>query len=153
MSEDEPKRPTTEERLAAAEKRAAIRRTRGRGKTGADPVPFAVAVQRLFATRGWQTEVRVAGLLARWPELVGEDIAGHCEPERLVDGELTLVAESTAWATQLRLLARPLVERINAGLGGSVVRRVNVHGPSSGPRPGAGGWRVRGGRGPRDTYG
>jgi predicted nucleic acid-binding Zn ribbon protein len=62
------------------------------------------------------------------------------------------VADSTAWATQLRLLAAQLVHRLNAELGTGTVRRVKVLGPVSATRrPGE--WRVRGSRGPRDTYG
>ena len=69
----------------------------------------------------------------------------------LVDGELVLVAESSAWATQLRLLTRTLQSRLAAQVGEGVVTSVVVRGPAQpdwrkGPR------RVRG-RGPRDTYG
>ena len=63
-----------------------------------------------------------------------------------------MTADSTAWATQLRLLAGQLVHRLNVELGDGAVRRVKVRGPASAQRrPGE--WRVRGGRGPRDTYG
>jgi predicted nucleic acid-binding Zn ribbon protein len=60
-------------------------------------------------------------------------------------------ADSTAWATQLRLLQRQLLGRLAAGLGDGVVTRMRIHGPT------APSWR-RGprhvsGRGPRDTYG
>ena len=55
-------------------------------------------------------------------------------------------------ATQLRLLAGNLIRRLNAELGDSTVRRVNVRGPGA-PAARQGGLRVRGGRGPRDTYG
>ena len=92
-----------------------------------------------------------AAVLARWEALVGDEIAAHCRPVSLRDGELTLAAESTAWATQLRLLAPRLLGRIQAELGPEVVRRVRVHGPTA-PTWTAGPRRVAG-RGPRDTYG
>jgi len=63
-----------------------------------------------------------------------------------------VIADSTAWATQLRLLAATLVRKLNAELGDNTVRRVKVKGPT-GPPGQPGGLRVRGGRGPRDTYG
>lgn len=91
-------------------------------------------------------------VFGRWAQIVGRDLAAHTVPEGLADGELTVSADSTAWATQLRLLAAELVRRLNAELGDGTVRRVNVRGPGAhGARPGQ--WRVRGGRGPRDTYG
>ena len=45
------------------------------------------------------------GVFARWPELVGEEVADHCTPESFADGKLVVRTDSTAWATQLRLLA------------------------------------------------
>jgi predicted nucleic acid-binding Zn ribbon protein len=52
----------------------------------------------------------------------------------------------------VRLLAGQLVHRLNAELGDGVVHRVKVRGPVTVQRrPGE--WRVRGSRGPRDTYG
>lgn len=96
--------------------------------------------------------MQAGSVVGRWEALVGPELAAHCRPERLVDGELVLVAESTAWATQLRLLAPAVLARLATELGAGVVRSLRVHGPTapdwqSGPR------RVTGGRGPRDTYG
>lgn len=91
-------------------------------------------------------------MFGRWPQIVGADLAAHTTPEALVDGELIVTADSTAWATQLRLLAGQLVRRLNVELGDGTVRRVQVRGPGTQPRQ-RGQWRVRGSRGPRDTYG
>jgi predicted nucleic acid-binding Zn ribbon protein len=83
---------------------------------------------------------------------VGVDLAAHTTPESLRDGELIIAADSTAWATQLRLLAAQLMRRLNVELGDGTVLRVKVRGPV-GPARKPGEWRVRGSRGPRDTYG
>jgi predicted nucleic acid-binding Zn ribbon protein len=96
--------------------------------------------------------VATASLFGRWAQIVGPELAAHTSPERLADGELVVCADSTAWATQLRLLAGELVRRLNAELGDGTIRRVNVRGPGA-PSRQRGEWRVRGGRGPRDTYG
>jgi predicted nucleic acid-binding Zn ribbon protein len=92
-------------------------------------------------------------VFGRWAEIVGPDLAAHTKPDTLADGELTVTADSTAWATQLRLLAAQLVRRLNAELGDGSVRRVKVRGPASGAPRRPGEWRVRGSRGPRDTFG
>lgn len=143
--------PSAEERAAAAAARAEARR----GKTPrakSDPARFGAAIEDLLKLRGWEHDARVHAVMARWPEIAGPEIADHCVPASLRDGELSLTAESTAWATQLRLLAGKIKDRVNADLGAAVVRSVKVSGPSSGRRtPGA--WRVSGGRGERDTYG
>ena len=83
--------------------------------------------------------------------MVGAEIAEHCRPVKLEGGELTIEAESTAWATQLRLLAGRLLASIAGQIGDKVVTRLRVHGPAS-PSWQRGARRVRG-RGPRDTYG
>lgn len=101
--------------------------------------------------RGWSSRLTDASVLGRWPQLVGAEIADHCAPVALRDGELVVRAESTAWATQLRTLQRQLLQRLAAGVGKDVVRRIKVIGPS-GPSWRYGPRHVRG-RGPRDTYG
>jgi predicted nucleic acid-binding Zn ribbon protein len=93
----------------------------------------------------------VGGLFGRWAQIVGPELAAHTRPDGFSGGELLVIADSTAWATQVRLLAGTLLTRLNAELGSTVVHRVKVRGPAP-PRP-AGPWRVRGGRGPRDDYG
>jgi predicted nucleic acid-binding Zn ribbon protein len=126
---------------------AAVRRRTPAG----DPVKFGEAIQRLVDERGWQDTTTAAGVLANWAAVVGPEIADHCQPVSLVDGELVVVAESTAWATQLRLLSKTLLARVREHAGEGVASKVVVRGPAQpdwrrGPR------RVQG-RGPRDTYG
>jgi predicted nucleic acid-binding Zn ribbon protein len=117
-----------------------------------DPQPLGAAVEGLIGDQGWALAAATGSVFGRWAQIVGPDLAEHTRPETLADGELTVSADSTAWATQLRLLAGQLIRRLNVELGDGTVRRVKVRGPASGPRrPGE--WRVRGSRGPRDTYG
>lgn len=123
----------------------------GAGPDGRDPAPIGASVADLVRERNWDATLRAAGIEARWEEIVGAEIGAHCRPERLDNAELTCVAESTAWATQIRLLSGQLLARIAAELGPDVVRRVKVHGPTA-PDWRHGPLRVTG-RGPRDTYG
>jgi predicted nucleic acid-binding Zn ribbon protein len=109
------------------------------------------SLSALVADRKWEETLRTAGIPARWEQIVGADVAAHCRPERLEDGTLTCVAESTAWATQIRMLSRTILDRLANEVGAGVVRRLNVHGPTA-PDWRHGRLRVSG-RGPRDTYG
>lgn len=132
-------------------RRRSVASSSGAGPDGRDPVLFGAMIQRLVAERGWQETTSAARVLADWDRLVGPSIAEHCRPTALVAGELTLVAESSAWATQLRLLTQTLSARLAEQVGPDVVRTIVVRGPAQadwrhGPR------RVKG-RGPRDTYG
>lgn len=117
-----------------------------------DPQRLTNTLGRLMRDQGWEVDVAVHGVMARWPSIVGPEMAEHCKPESYDDTVLTVRTSSTAWATQLKLLAPDLVRRLNAELGEGTVTVVNVQGPHTpswrkGPRT------VRGGRGPRDTYG
>jgi len=123
----------------------------GPGPDPRDPQPLGSVLARLVKARGWQKPAAEARVFGEWEKVVGADVAAHCRPVKLEDGELTVEAESTAWATQLKLLAAKLLVRIAGEVGNGVVKRLHVHGPAApswqrGPR------RVRG-RGPRDTYG
>jgi predicted nucleic acid-binding Zn ribbon protein len=116
-----------------------------------DPQPLTMAIRGLIGDQGWQTEAAMGSVFGRWPQIVGADLAAHTRPDRFTEGELVVIADSTAWATQVRLLAGTLVRRLNSELGEGTVTKVKVRGPEQPRRPGE--WRVRGGRGPRDTYG
>ena len=124
----------------------------GRGRPRRDdPQPLASAIGGLLDTEGWQQQAAMGSVFGRWAEIVGADLAAHTRPDSFADGELAVTADSTAWATQVRLLAAMLVKRLNTELGDGSVRRVKVRGPAP-PRQ-RGGWRVPGSKGPGDTYG
>ena len=124
----------------------------GRGRPRReDPQPLASAIGGLLGSRGWEQRAAMGSVFGRWAEIVGQDVAAHTRPDSFADGELAVTADSTAWATQVRLLAPVLVRRLNAELGDGSVRRVKVRGPAP-PRQ-RGGWRVPGSKGPGDTYG
>jgi predicted nucleic acid-binding Zn ribbon protein len=116
-----------------------------------DPQPLASAIGGLLGARGWEQRAAMGSVFGRWAEIVGQDVAAHTRPDSFADGELAVTADSTAWATQVRLLAPVLVRRLNAELGDGSVRRVRVRGPA--PPRSRGGWRVPGSKGPGDTYG
>lgn len=138
-------------KLRVVSGRSSRRRWSSSGPDDRDPQPLGRVVSRVAMDRGWSPRLTDATVLGRWPQLVGPDVADHCTPLSLRDGELTLQAESTAWATQLRTLQRQLLTRLAAAVGPDVVRRIRVVSPS-GPSWRHGPRHVRG-RGPRDTYG
>ncbi|MFJ6211966.1 DUF721 domain-containing protein [Streptomyces sp. NPDC092296] len=121
---------------------------------GRDPVPLGAAMRQLIVERGWEAPAAVGGVMGRWPQIVGPEIAAHCVPEHYAEEarELSVRCDSTAWATQLRLLAPQLVARLNTELGHGAVKLIKVHGPAGPPRR-YGRLRAPGSRGPGDTWG
>lgn len=117
-----------------------------------DPQLIDDTVSRLVADRGWELDLRVHAVFGRWAELVGSEVADHSTPETFAEGKLVVRTDSTAWSTQLRLLAPTVVRRLNEELGHGTVTVIEVLGPK-GPSWKKGPRSVRDGRGPRDTYG
>lgn len=139
-------------RKRAATPKAARQRdaARKRGYTGAgpdprDPARFSDVLAKLVETRGWQRPAAEATLFGSWETVVGPDVAAHSRPVSLVDGELTVEAESSTWATQLRLLNKKILANIGSCVGHNLVTKLRIHGPA-GPAKPKGQWRVRGSR-------
>ncbi|MBM6403468.1 DUF721 domain-containing protein [Phycicoccus sp. CSK15P-2] len=119
---------------------------------GRDPQLLGDQIDRFVSERGWGADVAVGSVIGRWPQIVGEEVAAHSTPTDFVDGVLTVRADSTAWATQLRLLESSLMARLAADVGEGTVTALRVVGPSA-PTWSRGRHRAQDGRGPRDTYG
>ena len=112
---------------------------------------MADTLAALVRERGWSEDVSVGGVVGRWRDVVGGQIADHCTPETFEDGVLVVRTDSTSWATNLKLLAPQLLRRLADDVGEGVVREVRVVGPVG---PGfKRGPRSVPGRGPRDTFG
>jgi predicted nucleic acid-binding Zn ribbon protein len=107
-----------------------------------DPQPFTAALGGLLSVRGWREKAAVGAVFGHWPDIVGPELALHTKPEAFDSGELTVSADSPAWATQLRLMAPQLLKRLAEELGHGTVRRIRVNGPAGPPRR-AGRLRVR----------
>jgi predicted nucleic acid-binding Zn ribbon protein len=123
----------------------------GPGPDTRDPQPLGRLARDLAKKRGWSTHVAEGTVLGHWPSVVGHQIADHATPTALNDGVLSVAAESTAWATQLRMIKAQILAKIAAAVGNGIVTSLKITGPAApswrkGPRHIAG-------RGPRDTYG
>ena len=123
-----------------------------RSTTGRDPKLLGEQLDQFVTERGWVGDVAVGAVIGRWPQIVGPEIAQHCAPVDFVDGILTVRGDSTAWATQLRLLSSSLLTRLAEEVGDGTVAELRVVGPGA-PTWSRGQRRVQDGRGPRDTYG
>jgi predicted nucleic acid-binding Zn ribbon protein len=118
---------------------------------GRDPRGIDDILEGLTTKLGWNSSLAKAELLSSWVELAGAETAGHSEPVGIEDGVLTVRCDSTAWATQLRLMRGQITTSIAQRFPDAGIESVKFDGPN------APSWK-RGarsipGRGPRDTYG
>ncbi|WP_353826924.1 DUF721 domain-containing protein [Agromyces sp. SYSU T0242] len=134
-------------------------RARARGEKGGsepfapgrDPKSLGSAIDALTAQLGWTGPLSQQELLSAWPDIAGDEIARHSEPIAIEGGVLQVRCESTAWATQLRLMRDDLLRAILDRHPSAGVDTIRFQGPDAptwkkGPRSVPG-------RGPRDTYG
>ncbi|MEV7177762.1 DciA family protein [Kitasatospora sp. NPDC093679] len=97
---------------------------------GRDPIGLGAALASLVTERAWDTPTAAGGILDQWttiaPELVGKVTPVHFDTRT---GRLDLQPASPAYATQLRLIGRQLVARINGKVGRTVVRDLRILAP------------------------
>ena len=121
-------------------------------ETREDASPLSDLIGQVVQNQGWEDKLADQRIFTDWQRLVGPEVAQHATVEGFEDAVVHVRASSTAWATQLKMLAPRIVAKLNAELGDGSVLRIDVRGPQapswkSGPRS------IRGARGPRDTYG
>ncbi len=117
-----------------------------------DPQNLKSILAEVVTNRNWNQGVAEGGLFSDWKIIVGAEVAEHTNPISLVDGRLTIRCSSSAWATQMRLMQGELLKTISTTAPGALVEELIFIGPNA-PSWKRGVRSIRGGRGPRDTYG
>jgi predicted nucleic acid-binding Zn ribbon protein len=90
------------------------------------PRPLRDALAEVSADLGLPDPDAFGALLAKWQDLVGDDLAAHSRPRSLHDGVLRVTVDTAPRATQLRYLESSVVKKASALVGGDVVRSVHV---------------------------
>lgn len=118
------------------------------------PTPIGEALQAFLKSAGLAERVGQAAVVAAWPALVGERIAGAAHPESVAaDGTLFVRVRSSAWRQELSLMTPEVLALLNAGRGAGRIRRIRwlvagesaesaARGPRMRPRPGREGGRT-----------
>ncbi|MDR7085513.1 putative nucleic acid-binding Zn ribbon protein [Aeromicrobium panaciterrae] len=117
-----------------------------------EPSALSDVLGELVENQGWTEKLASQRVFTDWPKIVGAEVAQHSEVIAFEDGEVEVRTDSTAWATQLRMLAPRIVAKLNEEFGDGSVLRIVVRGPQA-PSWKKGLRSVKGARGPRDTYG
>ena len=74
------------------------------------------ALQQYLAKSGLAKRLAQAQVIPDWPRLVGAQIATVTTPESVTaDGTLFVRVATSAWMTELQLMAPEIMARINAG--------------------------------------
>ena len=68
---------------------------------------------RLLTSLGSDDAASVKGVFGAWSNLVGEAVAAHVQPVKLVDSTLIVEVDDPHWATEMRFLEASLCEKIS----------------------------------------
>lgn len=129
----------------------------GSGPDERDPAKLSGLIDNMIINKGWDLQLATGKLRAQWIPIVGADIADHVQIEEFQldssgqSGTLVLRADSTAWATQMKLLMPNLEKRLEEQIGIGRLSEIKILGPAA--PSWKHGLRSVPGRGPRDTYG
>ncbi len=66
----------------------------------------------------------VAELLGHWKEIVGEDVAKHCFPEKIDGRKLCVRVDSPMWHQQLDLLKEEMKDKIDGVIENSTIEKI-----------------------------
>ncbi|WP_331719826.1 DciA family protein (plasmid) [Streptomyces sp. NBC_01023] len=106
-------------------------RTTASRRDGREPTGFAAVLQGLMADRAWDIPAAGGSVLDQWPNIAATispnlhehavAVAFHAQ-----SGQLDLRPDSSAYATQLRLISTRIVTAANDSVGTQAVRTVRV---------------------------
>jgi hypothetical protein len=78
--------------------------------------PISLVLEKILPAYGLKTHSVEWSLKAKWPEIVGEQVAAHSQPIRLNFKHLLVMVDSPAWAQHLTFLKPELLEKLQRSL-------------------------------------
>ena len=104
--------PDVLEKLAAGRRRA---REGSRRKRRPGPRPVRELMGGLLEKWGVAESLARARVFQEWEDRVGQEVARRARPVGFDGGTLFVEVESASWLSELRMMKRQLIQRVNAG--------------------------------------
>lgn len=79
------------------------------------PKQVREALKSYLEKAGISEKVEAASVVPEWPQLVGDGIAAVTTPLRVSNNVLFVAVRSSAWLSELKLMEREILRRLNAG--------------------------------------
>lgn len=88
--------------------------------------PVGPAIQE-FLEKGGLSKIAQFGLISDvWNDVVGNDVAAHCQPRRLDGDDLVVEVDHRGWITELSFRQEAILRGLEQRLGTGVARRLKV---------------------------
>jgi predicted nucleic acid-binding Zn ribbon protein len=89
------------------------------------PTPIGDVLKGFLREKGLESRVERAQVLVEWASLVGPQIASVTEPRQVTeDGTLFVGVKTHGWMTELSMMERTLLAKINAVEGRPPIRKI-----------------------------
>jgi predicted nucleic acid-binding Zn ribbon protein len=85
-----------------------------------------VLLEGYFNSPSIQEGLMIPKLKGKWEEIAGEAVAAHSQPLSVKAGVLTIMAETSTWATQLSFLSEVLIKKINNNLADNAITQLRI---------------------------
>ncbi|HEY0303511.1 MAG TPA: DUF721 domain-containing protein [Longimicrobiales bacterium] len=79
------------------------------------PKKVRETLQKYLEKAGISEKIEAAAVVPEWPQLVGDGIAAVTTPLRVSSGVLFVAVRSSAWLSELKLMEREILRKVNAG--------------------------------------
>jgi predicted nucleic acid-binding Zn ribbon protein len=90
-----------------------------------EPLPITSSLDGIMKSLRGTDRIQIGGVFGKWPDAVGANVAAHVRPVRLDQGVLTVEADDSAWATQVKFLSGTITSRL-AEVANVQVSRIDV---------------------------
>ena len=84
-----------------------------------EPRSVGVLVGAVLDDLGLDETAAVLRIADRWEQVVGSEVARHCQPTALRGGVLEVTVDTSVWCQQLKLHRREILVGLQAALGES----------------------------------
>lgn len=81
-------------------------------------------VEGLLERRGLREQVKRVGVLELWPEIVGERLGAITRARGVSEATLFVEVPTSAWLTELNMMKRDFLERVNERLPDAPLERI-----------------------------
>jgi len=88
------------------------------------PKQVSELINEGFCVSGLKDRLREIDIWRFWPEVAGPAVASRAKPLRIINGVLTIAVSSGPWLQELNFLKGIMKDKLNARLGGEVVRDI-----------------------------
>lgn len=86
--------------------------------------PLGAVIDSLTNTLGIKSRLQEYEAVVQWEGIVGERIARMTTASRIVKGVLFVKVKTSTWRNELNVRKKEIIEKINRGIGGEVVKDI-----------------------------